>query len=106
MRKFWDHRTTESSETLEFGDGDSLKMIPLWSIILAVAVFVLSIWWFNHGAVPAHRRPGSLPMHLILGYTTGAALASYALLVGYVTRDVTRRKVLAAGWVPGVGVIA
>jgi hypothetical protein len=98
MRKFWDHGTTESPDSREFGDGDSLKMIPLWSIVLAVVVFVGSIWWFNHGPVPAHRRPGSLPMHLILGYTTGAALASYALLVGYVSRDVKRRHMSAPLW--------
>jgi hypothetical protein len=96
MRKFWDH--PESSESREFGDGDSLKMIPLWSIGLAIGVFVLSMWWFNHGGVPVHRRPGSLPMHLIMGYTTGAALASYALLVGYVSRDVKRRHMSAPLW--------
>ena len=74
-------------------------MIPVWSIVLAIAVFALSMWWFNHGAPPPRRRPGSLPMHLILGYTTGAALASYALLVGYVSRDVKRRNMPVALWV-------
>jgi len=40
----------------------------------------------------------SLPMHLIMGYTTGTALASYALLIGYVSRDVKRRNMSAALW--------
>ena len=37
-------------------------------------------------------------MHLIFGYTTGTALASYFLLVGYVSRDVVRRNMSAALW--------
>ena len=98
MSKFWNSQSTEPAEPREVGDGDSLKMIPLWSIILAVGVFLLSMWWFNHGPVPAHRRPGSLPMHLITGYVTGTALASYALLAGYVSRDVKRRGMSAALW--------
>jgi hypothetical protein len=98
MSKFWNLQTTEASEPREFGDGDGLKMIPLWSIILAVLVFAGSMYFFNHGPAPAHRRPGSLPMHLITGYITGTTLASYVLLVGYVSRDVKRRGMSAALW--------
>jgi len=97
MSKFWNNQTTEAFERHEFGDGDGLKMIPLWSIILAVVVFAGSIYLFNHSA-PVHRRPGSLPMHLITGYITGAVLASYVLVVGYVSRDVKRRGMSAALW--------
>ncbi|HEX3572836.1 MAG TPA: zinc ribbon domain-containing protein [Acidobacteriaceae bacterium] len=99
MSRLWNNRTSNASDAREDAfDGDSLKMIPAWSIVVAVCVFFLSMWWFNHGAVPVHRRPGSLPMHLIMGYTTGTALASYALLVGYVSRDVKRRNMPAALW--------
>jgi hypothetical protein len=105
MNKFWDRQTTDDPEIHETTiHGDGLKMIPLWSIVLAVVVFGVSMWWFNHGA-PQHRRPGSLPMHLILGYTTGAALASYALLVGYVSRDVKRRNMSAPLWMLIVAVM-
>ena len=45
-----------------------------------------------------HRRPGSLPMRLIMGYTTGTLLASYSLMVGFVSRDVKRRGMPAALW--------
>ena len=97
MSKFWNNLTTETSDPQE-SDSDSLKMIPLWSVILAICVFALSMWWFNHGPVPMHRRPGSLPMHLIMGYTTGTLLASYALMVGYVSRDVKRRGMPPGMW--------
>jgi hypothetical protein len=35
---------------------------------------------------------------LMFSYTTGAALASYVLLVGYVSRDVKRRHMSAPLW--------
>lgn len=98
MSKFWNNLTAGGSDAKEGGEGDSLRMIPLWSIILAVLVFAGAMWWFNHGPVPPHRRPGSLPMHLITGYITGTTLASYILLVGYVSRDVKRRNMPAALW--------
>ena len=98
MNKFWNHLTSETSQPREAGEGDSLRLIPLWSVVLAIAVFILSMWWFNHGPPPVHRRQGSLPMHLIMGYTTGTALASYALLVRYESRDVKLRNMSSALW--------
>src|ERR1035437_4984466 len=97
MSKFWNLQTTDSQEPRDTSESDSLKMIPLWSIILAVLVFAGSIYFFNHAA-PVHRRPESLPMHLITGYITGAVLASYVLVVGYVSRDVKRRGMSAVLW--------
>jgi hypothetical protein len=98
MNKFWNHETSgESPRRRESTNGDSLRLIPMWSIILAVVVFVGSMYFFNH-APPAHRRPGSMPMHLITSYITATALASYVLLAGYVSRDVKRRGMSAALW--------
>jgi hypothetical protein len=98
MKKLWDARSPDSPEPHELGEGDSLSMIPVWSIVLAVAVFALSIWFFILMPGPQHHHPGQLPMRLMVGYTTAAALASYALLVGYVSRDVKRRNMSAALW--------
>jgi Double zinc ribbon/Phospholipase_D-nuclease N-terminal len=98
MAKIWNQRTSDSSTDSERSVGeDGLKMIPLWSIILAVLVFCGTMYFFNR-TPPPHRRPGSLPMHLIFSYTTGTALASYVLLLGYVSRDVKRRNMSAALW--------
>ena len=94
----WNQRTSNSSSAREYAEGDSLKMIPMWSVILAILVFIGTQYFFD-SAPPPHRRPGSLPMHLIWGYTTGAALSSYFLLIGYVTRDVRRRNMSAALWI-------
>ena len=97
MSKFWNNQTSDGSELKGYGEGDSLNMIPLWSIILAVVVFLGSMYFFNH-APPPRRRPGSLPMHLITAYITGTTLASYVLLIGYVSRDVKRRSMSAVSY--------
>ena len=95
----WNRRASApSGDGSGSGGGDGLNMIPAWSIVLAVLVFALVEYFLNHGPAPAHRRPGSLPMHLIFSYTTGTALASYMLLIGYVSRDVVRRNMSAALW--------
>jgi hypothetical protein len=97
MPMIWNQRTSDAAATRDVGEGDSLKMLPLWSVILAAVVFLAVVYVFN-SAPPPHRRPGSLPMHIIFTYTTGTALASYVLLVGYVSRDVKRRNMPAALW--------
>jgi hypothetical protein len=97
MPMIWNQRTSDAAAARDVGEGDSLKMLPLWSVILAAVVFLAVVYVFN-SAPPPHRRPGSLPMHIIFTYTTGTAIASYVLLVGYVSRDVKRRNMPAALW--------
>lgn len=80
---------------------DELKMIPLWSVILSVLVFVgiqmLSYGFFG-GPPPGGPRHGNPIMHAIGSYSWGAALASYVLLIGYISRDVKRRNMRPALW--------
>ncbi len=97
MAMIWNQRTSDSADERNLAEGDGLKMIPLWSIILATLVFVGSMYFFN-SAPPPHRRPGAVAAHLMFSYTTGTALASYVLLVGYVSRDVRRRNMPATLW--------
>jgi hypothetical protein len=113
-----------SSEVREPSEGDSLKMIPAWSVVLAILIFVGTMYFFNYtpsrpsasapvvssstttpGTVakpesqPQRRpRPAQEAGRLIFSYTTSAALASYVLLIGYVSRDVKRRHMSAPLW--------
>jgi hypothetical protein len=141
-----------SSDVREPGEGDSLKMIPAWAVVLAIAIFAGSMYFFNYTpprpastapaaatasqtaqpvttqatpgteATPAGQpaqtgqpaattpaRPATTPSRrtirpsqeagrLIFSYTTSAALASYVLLIGYVSRDVKRRHMSAPLW--------
>lgn len=99
MTMLWNRRTSAPLEPASSGGGDSLRMIPLWSSILAVVVFVGWMYFMNSGP-PPHHHPSPLQQatHLAFVFTTGTALASYVLLVGYVSRDVKRRNMPALLW--------
>ena len=73
-----------------------LEMIPRWSIVLALMMFT-AVQYIFHVVMPHHRHE-LLPMRLLMGYTYGTALASYVLLIGYVSRDVRRRNMSARLW--------
>lgn len=81
--------------TAEGGDAE-LAMIPRWSIFLAILFFAATQYLF-HGILP-HHKAELLPWRLLMGYSTGTAFASYALLVGYVSRDVKRRNMSPSLW--------
>ena len=94
MKAFWSRNNSESSraETPE----NELSMIPNWSIALAVVAFIGAQYLF-HFVMP-HSKPGMLPMRLMMSYSFGTLLASYILMIGYVSRDVRRRGMPAALW--------
>jgi hypothetical protein len=75
---------------------EELSMIPAWSIVLAIVIFIATQYLFHH--VLPHGRREMLPMRLLTGYSWGTAFASYMLLIGYVSRDVRRRNMSAGLW--------
>ena len=75
---------------------DDLGMIPWWSITLAIAAFAAMQYLF-HRVLP-HQKHEMLPLRLLMGYSWGTLVASYVLLVGYVSRDVKRRNMQPALW--------
>lgn len=85
-----------SSEERARAQHDDLSIVPLWSVILAALMFV-AVQYLFHGVMPHHKHE-LLPMRLLMGYTYGTAIASYVLLVGYVSRDVRRRNMSARLW--------
>jgi hypothetical protein len=93
----WENELNVRPEVEE--SGDELKLIPLWSVLLSLAVFAgiqaLS-FWPREGPPPPHH--GNPVMHVIGSYSWGAALASYVLLIGYISRDVKRRNMRPALW--------
>ena len=77
-------------------DSNDLSLIPNWSIVLAIAAFA-GMQYLFHSVLP-HHKPQMLPLRLLMGYSWGTLVASYVLLVGYVSRDVKRRNMPAALW--------
>ena len=99
MNKFWNLGATSSPEPAASGRDDGIKMIPLWSSVLAGVVFLGWMYFMNSGPAPRHHpSPLQQATHLAFVFTTGTALASYVLLVGYVSRDVKRRAMSAPLW--------
>jgi hypothetical protein len=73
------------------------KILPYWSVALAIAVFAAFQYLF-HGLLP-HDRHSLLPMRLLMGYSWGTIFGSYVLLVGYVSLDLKRRGMAARLWI-------
>lgn len=91
----WSQKTPERTQEATT-DEDQLSLIPAWSVILAIIVFV-AIQYLFQGVMPHHRHE-MLPMRILMGYSWGTALATYVLLIGYVSRDVKRRNMSAGLW--------
>ncbi|HWZ52778.1 MAG TPA: zinc ribbon domain-containing protein [Granulicella sp.] len=92
------NRSSNSNDSASHVDrqDSELRLIPTWSVVLAVIVFLAAQYLF-HFVLP-HQRHEMLPMRLLMGYSWGTLFASYVLLVGYVSRDVRRRDMPAGLW--------
>jgi MFS family permease len=75
---------------------DHQKIVPNWSIALAILLFV-AVQYLFHGVMP-HDKYSLLPMRLLMGYSWGTIFGSYVLLIGYVSLDVKRRGMAAGLW--------
>jgi len=89
---WWMARQNESNSS---GDAE-LLMVPYWSIALAVVLFA-GMQVVFHVIMPHHKHE-LLPMRLMMSFFWGSLVASYALLLGYVSRDVKRRDMSAGMW--------
>jgi hypothetical protein len=91
----WTNITERPGQRPSQGD-EELRMIPRWSMALAVLLFA-GMQYVFHGVMP-HYKHELLPMRLMMGYAWGTLVASYALLLGYVSRDVKRRGMNPGLW--------
>jgi Double zinc ribbon len=90
------HGTRSAAET---NASDDLGMIPWWSVVLAIAAFA-GMQYILFGRVahgPGPQRSFG-PMHFLMAYSWGTLVASYVLLIGYVSRDVKRRNMQPGLW--------
>ena len=87
---------TRQNESTSSGDAE-LLMVPYWSIALAVVLFA-GMQVVFHVIMPHHKHE-LLPLRLMRGDAGGTLVASYALLLGYVSRDVKRRGMSPGLWI-------
>jgi hypothetical protein len=119
--QWWNSREAEAASI----EDSELKLIPLWSMILAGLLFI-GVQYVFHVTMPHHGhelaqaaqgaqnaqaqqaalqqqhgphvRHDLLPVPLMMGYAWGTLWASYALLLGYVSRDARRRGMSVGMW--------
>lgn len=80
--------------------GDELRLIPMWSVALAIALFA-AVQAAVHLYLAQHQH--NLPPRGFLVFWSlawGTVVAVYTLMVGYVTRDAKRRGMNLALWTP------
>jgi hypothetical protein len=76
------------------------RLIPLWSIVAAVAVFVLVEYYFwlvlpeQH---PHHAPP--LGFRIYFNFSWGVLASLYFLMVGYISKDAPRRAMSSRFWI-------
>ncbi len=79
---------------------DELRLIPMWSVALAIALFA-AVQATVHLYLAQHQH--NLPPRGFLVFWSvawGTVIAVYTVMVGYVTRDAKRRGMNRALWTP------
>lgn len=77
---------------------EDTRLVPVWSIVLAAAVFVLVeyYFWLVFPSTGHHVPPLGLRIYLNLSWGLVASL--YFLMVGYVSKDAPRRAMSSRFW--------
>jgi hypothetical protein len=75
------------------------RMIPMWSIMAAVAAFVAVEYYFwIVGPEQRHHAPPPLGFRIYFNLSWGLLVALYILMVGYISRDAPRRAMSTRLW--------
>jgi hypothetical protein len=76
------------------------RLIPIWSIVVAAAAFVLVEYYFWL-VLPQGRnhQPPPLGFRIYFNLSWGFLAALYFLMVGYVSKDAPRRAMNARFWI-------
>ena len=75
------------------------RMIPMWSIAVAVAAFVLVEYYFWIVAPEQrHHAPPPIGFRIYFNISWGLLAALYFLMVGYISKDAPRRAMSTRLW--------
>lgn len=78
---------------------DDARLVPLWSILIAIASFVAVEYYFWL-VLPEqrHHPPAPLGLRIYFNLSWGVLAALYFLMIGYVSKDAPRRSMSARFW--------
>ncbi len=74
------------------------RLIPVWSVVAAVAAFVLVEYYFWL-VLPDSKHPVPLGFRIYFNISWGLLAALYFLMVGYVSKDAPRRAMSPRFWI-------
>ncbi len=74
------------------------RLIPIWSIVAAAAVFVLVEYYFWLVFPTQQRHVPPLGLRVYLNLSWGLLAAVYFLMIGFVSKDAPRRSMSARFW--------
>lgn len=77
---------------------DESRLIPWWSVVMAIGAFACWQWLVHTVLVPLDPRPKPLPLVIFWGVMVGLFFGFYMLMVGYVNRDAKRRGMNSGLW--------
>ena len=79
---------------------DEMRLIPRWSVALAVLAFLIAEYFFWI-VLPANRNhpPPPVGFRVYFALSWGALAALYVLMVGYVSQDAPRRAMSLRFWI-------
>ena len=78
---------------------EDTRLIPVWSIVVAVAAFVLVEYYFWMVLPGQQNHHPPLGFHIYFSLSWGVLAALYFLMVGYVSRDAPRRAMSTRFWI-------
>ena len=77
---------------------EDARMIPVWSIVVAIAAFVLVEYYFWLVLPDQQHHATPLGFRIYFNLSWGVLAALYFLMVGYVSKDAPRRAVSSRFW--------
>jgi len=78
---------------------EDTRLIPVWSIVLAVTAFVLVEYYFWLILPAQQKHPTPLGLHIYFSLSGGVLVGLYFLMVGYVSKDAPRRAMSSRFWI-------
>ncbi|MGD0292989.1 MAG: zinc ribbon domain-containing protein [Terracidiphilus sp.] len=77
---------------------EDARLIPLWSIVAAVAAFFL-VEYYVWLVMPAGHHAPPLGFRIYLNLSWGLLAALYVLMMGYISKDAPRRAMSLRFWI-------
>jgi len=98
LRQFFQRTPEPMAEPQDIMVNEDARLIPMWSVVLAVVGFTLVEYYFWMVLPTQSHHMPPLGLRIYLNISWGLLAALYFLMVGYVSRDAPRRAMSPRFW--------